>query len=253
MGLPGIMLFGIPQIKDEKGSGAYSREGIAQKALKSIKEETGDDLIIIADLCLCGYTAHGHCGLFNGSEVLNDETLELYGMIAVSQAEAGADIVAPSGMMDGMVRAIRMALDDSGFNEVLILSYSAKFCSSFFEPFRDVMDSHPTEMGRETYQLDPGNLREALREVQLDVDEGADIVMVKPAMPYLDVIREVRRRFDLPIAAYQVSGEHALLKAGIIDYEKALMESLTSIRRAGADMIITYGAMDAAGIMKRQA
>ncbi len=242
-GIPAILLFGIPAKKDECGSGSYSKEGIVQRATRAIKDVL--DMVVITDLCLCNYTTHGHCGIFDGGKVLNDETLELYGKIAVSQAEAEADIIAPSGMMDGMVKTIREALDESRFKDVLIMSYSIKYCSSFYEPFREVMGSDPSFMGRESYQMDFGNRREAIREVALDVEEGADIIMIKPALPYLDVIKEVRDRFDLPLAAYQVSGEYAMLKGGALNYGKALIETLTSIKRAGSDIIVTYGALDA--------
>jgi porphobilinogen synthase len=240
-GVRAVILFGIPEGKDEKGSGAWASDGVVQRAIRSIKAATG--LVVIADLCLCEYTSHGHCGLVEDGEVLNDETLILYGRTAVSQVEAGADMVAPSGMMDGMVRAIRMALDDAGHEGVPIMSYSAKYASAFYGPFRECADSCPTSGDRRSHQLDPANAREAVRELEMDAAEGADILMVKPAMPYLDVVRDARQLTDLPIAAYQVSGEYAMLSAAMANGwlgEEAVLESLLSIKRAGADIIITY-------------
>jgi porphobilinogen synthase len=240
-GVRAVILFGIPMEKDEKGSGAWASDGVVQRAIRSIKAATG--LVVIADLCLCEYTSHGHCGLVEDGEVLNDETLILYGRTAVSQVEAGADMVAPSGMMDGMVQAIRMALDDAGHEHVPIMSYSAKYASSFYGPFRECADSCPASGDRRSHQMDPSNAREALRELELDAAEGADILMVKPAMPYLDVVRDARQLTDLPIAAYQVSGEYAMLSAAMANGwlgEEAVLESLLSIKRAGADIIITY-------------
>ncbi len=251
LGIPAVLLFGVPKLKDEQGSEAWSETGIVQKAIRSVKAET--ELTVIADLCLCEYTSHGHCGVLRGDVVDNDPTLELYGRIAVSQAEAGADIIAPSGMMDGQVRAIRKDLDGAGFTDLPIMSYAAKYASAFYGPFRDAAESTPRFGDRRTHQMDPGNAREAIREMRLDVEEGADILMVKPALPYLDIIREARSTFELPIAAYNVSGEYAMVKAaaanGWLDHDRAMMESLTSIKRAGADMIITYFAKEAAALM----
>lgn len=248
LSIPAVLLFGIPKKKDERGSEAWNEKGVVQRAIREIKKET--DLTVIADLCLCEYTDHGHCGVLHGEVVDNDSTIELYGLTAIAQAEAGADIIAPSGMMDGQVGLIREALDDAGFESVPIMSYSAKYASAFYGPFRDAAESTPRFGDRRTHQMDPGNLREAMREMAADIDEGADILMVKPALPYLDVIREARLAFDLPIAAYNVSGEYAMVKAaaanGWLDHDRAMMESLLSIRRAGADMIITYFAKEAA-------
>lgn len=248
LGIPAVLLFGVPKKKDEQGSGAWASNGVVQKAVRAIKE--GTELTVVADLCLCEYTSHGHCGLLREDMVDNDATLELYAKTAVSQAEAGADIIAPSGMMDGQVAVIREALDDAGFLNVAIMSYAAKYASAFYGPFRDAAQSTPSFGDRRTHQMDPGNLREAIREMELDVQEGADILMVKPALPYLDVIREARLSFDLPLAAYNVSGEYAMIKAaaanGWLDHDRAMMESLLSIRRAGADMVITYFAKEAA-------
>jgi len=248
LGIPAVLLFGIPRKKDERGSGAWDERGIVQKAIRSIKER--GDMTVIADLCLCEYTSHGHCGVLRGNEVDNDSTLELYGLTAISQAEAGADIIAPSGMMDGQVRAIREALDDAGFHSTPIMSYAAKYASSFYGPFRDAAESTPQFGDRRSHQMDPANVREALAEMELDVSEGADILMVKPALPYLDIIKEARNAFDKPIAAYNVSGEYSMIKAaaanGWLDHDRAMMECLISIKRAGADMIISYFAKDAA-------
>jgi len=249
--IPAVLLFGVPEPakKDERGSEAYNREGIAQRAVRAIRE-VSEDLVIITDLCLCGYTSHGHCGLVRDGQVLNDETLELLGRIAVSHAEAGADIVAPSGMMDGMVGAIRSALDEHGFTNIAIMSYAAKYSSSFYGPFREAAHSTPQFGDRRSYQMDPANAREALREVALDIEEGADIVMVKPALAYMDVIRLVAERFDHPLAAYNVSGEYGMVKAaaaqGWIDERAIVLEILTGIKRAGADLIITYHAQEVA-------
>lgn len=246
LGIPAVILFGIPSRKDEVGSGAYDREGVIQRAVRRIKEST--DLVVITDLCLCEYTSHGHCGVVRGQEIANDETLPLLGRTAVSQAEAGADIVAPSGMMDHMVRAIRSALDDNGYNDISILSYAAKYASYFYGPFREAAESGFAFGDRRSYQMDPANANEALWEVQLDIEEGADIVMVKPAMPYLDILRMVKDRFKMPTAAYQVSGEYSMIMAAAernwIDRDGAMLEALTSIKRAGADMIITYYAKE---------
>ncbi len=246
LGVPAVMIFGVPKKKDPLGRQAYAREGIVQRSLRKLDERT--NLILIADLCLCEYTSHGHCGVVIDGRVHNDKTLDLYGRTAVSQAEAGADVIAPSGMMDGMVSAIRAALDDAGFEQTPIMSYSAKFASSFYGPFRDAASSAPAFGDRRSHQMDGCNLREAIREIELDIAEGADIVMVKPALPYLDVIREARRSFTVPLAAYCVSGEYAMLKAaassGYLDYDAVLKETLLSIRRAGADIIVTYSALD---------
>ncbi len=249
LGIPAVILFGIPDKKDAKASGAYAANGIVQQAAKAIKAKH-PKLILIADLCFCEYTSHGHCGIVKDGEVLNDPTIELAAKTAVSQAKAGFDIVAPSGMMDGQVRAMRKALDESGHKDTPILAYAAKYASAFYGPFREAAESPPSFGDRSTYQMDPANFAEALREVALDVDEGADMVMVKPAMPYLDVLRAVKTKFNLPTAAYQVSGEFAMIKAaaknGWIDEKKVALESLTSIKRAGADFILTYYALEAA-------
>jgi porphobilinogen synthase len=250
LGIPAVLLFGIPASKDEEGSGAWDDEGVVQLATRAIKE-AHPDLIVIADLCLCEYTSHGHCGVVRGDgSVDNDATLELLARTALSQARAGADIIAPSDMMDGRVGTIRAALDDDGLTETPILAYSAKFASAFYGPFRDAADSTPAFGDRRAYQMDPANGSEALREARLDVDEGADIVMVKPALPYLDVIRRVKDETGMPVAAYNVSGEYAMVTAaaaaGWLDERAAVLEALTSIRRAGADIVITYHAKDAA-------
>jgi porphobilinogen synthase len=244
LGVPAILLFGLPAQKDEIGSAACDPEGIIQKTVRRIKETT--DLIVITDLCLCEYTSHGHCGLIRDDKVLNDETLPILGEIAVSQAAAGADIIAPSGMMDHMVHAVRVALDLDGYMDIPILSYSAKYASAFYGPFREAAESGFTFGDRKGYQMDPPNGAEALWEVQLDIEEGADIVMVKPAMPYLDIIRAVKDQFGMPMAAYQVSGEYSMIVAaaqrGWLDERSAFIESLTAMKRAGADMLITYWA-----------
>jgi porphobilinogen synthase len=250
LGLPAVLLFGLPAAKDAEGSGAWDDEGVVQLATRAIKEAC-PELLVIADLCLCEYTDHGHCGLLRpDGSVDNDGSVELLARTAVSQARAGADVVAPSDMMDGRVAAIRDALDDEGFAETPILAYSAKFASAFYGPFREAADSTPAFGDRRGYQMDPANAREALREVGLDVEEGADMVMVKPALPYLDVLARVREATELPIAAYHVSGEYAMLEAaaaqGWLDRRAAALEALTSIKRAGADVIITYYAKDAA-------
>jgi porphobilinogen synthase len=246
LGVPAVLLFGLPAIKDEVGSAASDPEGVIQRAIRLIKETT--DIVVITDLCLCEYTSHGHCGLVRGEEVLNDETLPLLGEIATSHAEAGADIIAPSGMMDHMVRAIRVTLDLEGYTEMPILSYAAKYASTFYGPFREAAESGFAFGDRKGYQMDPANAAEALWEVQLDIEEGADMVMVKPAMPYLDVLRSVKDIFGMPTAAYQVSGEYSMIAAaaerGWLDERAAILESLTSIKRAGADMIITYWAKE---------
>ena len=247
LGVPAVILFGLPEKKDEVGSGAYDPQGVVQRAAERIKETTSK-VVVIADLCLCEYTSHGHCGVIRGQEVANDETLPLLGKAAVSQARAGADVVAPSGMMDHMVAAIREALDEEGFTDTPILSYAAKYASSFYGPFREAAESGYSFGDRSGYQMDPANALEALWEVRLDIEEGADMIMVKPAMPYLDVLRMVKDEFGMPTAAYQVSGEYSMIMAaaerGWIDGEKAMMEALTSIKRAGADMILTYYAKE---------
>jgi porphobilinogen synthase len=250
LGIPAVLLFGLPDDKDEHGSGAWDDEGVVQLATRAIKA-AHPDLLVICDLCLCEYTSHGHCGVLrDDGEVDNDATLELLARTAVSQAEAGADAVAPSDMMDGRVGALRAALDDHGLAETPIIAYSAKFASAFYGPFREAADSAPQQGDRRGYQMDPANAREALREVALDAQEGADVVMVKPALPYLDVIRRVREATDLPVAAYNVSGEYAMVKAaaaqGLLDERAAVLEALTGIRRAGADIVITYHAKDVA-------
>ncbi len=249
--IPAVLIFGVPTRKDSEGSEAWSPEGISQLALRELRDELGGDLVLIADLCLDEYTDHGHCGVLapDGS-VDNDRTLERYARIAVAQAEAGADMIAPSGMMDGQVAAVRRALDDAGFPDTAILAYAAKFASSFYGPFRDAAECAPRFGDRTGYQLDPPNAEEAVREVRADIEEGADMVMVKPALPYLDVVRYVKDRTEFPLAAYNVSGEYAMLRAaaanGWIDERRATLEILTGIRRAGADLVITYSAKDAA-------
>jgi porphobilinogen synthase len=249
LGIPAIILFGIPEHKDEVGSEAYDANGIIQKAIRAIKAEI-KDLLIITDVCLCEYTSHGHCGVLSGEEILNDETLSLLAKEAVSHAEAGADMIAPSDMMDGRVAAIRKALDYKGFNKIPIMSYAAKYSSGFYGPFRDAADSTPAFGDRKSHQMDIGNVNEALREVAEDIEEGVDIVMVKPAGPYLDVIRKVKDTFGMPTAAYQVSGEYAMIKAGgangWIDEERVMVEAAFAIKRAGADMFLTYFAKDLA-------
>lgn len=254
LGIPAIILFGIPEKKDETGSHAYGDNDVIQKAIRAIKSNVGEDIVVITDLCLDEYTSHGHCGLVLGTEIQNDPTLPIYGKIAVSHARAGADIVAPSGMMDGMVGAIRKALDDNDFQDIPIMSYAAKYCSAFYGPFREAACSGFTFGDRSTYQMDPANTNEALREVELDIEEGADIIMVKPALPYLDIIYRIKKKFRMPTAAYHVSGEYSMIKAaasnGWLDEKKVVQESLVSIKRAGADMIITYFAKDIAREMK---
>jgi len=253
LGIPAVLLFGIPSEKDEVGSQAYATQGIIQQAIRRFKAEV-PDLLVVTDVCLCEYTSHGHCGVIHNGNVQNDESLELLSHMALSHVEAGADLVAPSDMMDGRVGAIRRALDEQGFSSTPIMAYSAKYASGFYGPFREAAGSAPQFGDRRSYQMDPANVREALREVDLDIAEGADIVMVKPALAYLDVIRQVREHCDLPIAAYNVSGEFAMIKAaaqlGWIDERRIVMEVLTGIRRAGADMIITYFAPDVAGWLK---
>ncbi len=253
LGIPAVLLFGIPSEKDEVGSQAYATKGIIQQSIQRIKAETPDTLVI-TDVCLCEYTSHGHCGVIRNGDVHNDESLTLLSRMALSHVEAGADIIAPSDMMDGRIGTIRHALDEHDFSQTPIMAYSAKFASGFYGPFREAAESTPQFGDRRSYQMDPANAREALREVDLDIAEGADIVMVKPAMPYLDIIRQVRDTYDLPIAAYNVSGEFSMIKAaaqnGWIDEKRVVMEVLTGIRRAGADMIITYFAPDVARWLK---
>src|SRR5919202_4454627 len=254
LGVPAVILFGLPESKDETATGAYAREGIVQRAIRAVRK-SAPEMIVIADTCLCEYTSHGHCGVVREGEVLNDESLELIARTAVSQAEAGAHIVAPSAMMDGQVGAIREALDDAGFGNVAIMSYAVKYASAFYGPFREAADSTPAFGDRKAYQMDAANAREALREAELDYSEGADILMVKPASVYLDILKAVRDRFDLPMAAYHVSGEYAMIKAaaerGWIDEERVMLETLTSIKRAGADIIITYYAREAIKALKK--
>ena len=250
LGVSALLLFGLPEEKDDRGSGAWDDDGIVQQALRAVRARV-PELVLITDVCLCEYTSHGHCGVLDGDEVANDETLELLARTAVSHAEAGADAVAPSDMMDGRVAALRGALDDAGFETTPILAYSAKYASAFFGPFREAADSAPAFGDRRGYQMDPANVREALRECEQDVREGADLLMVKPALPNLDVIRAVRERFDLPVAAYNVSGEYAMIKAagasGWMDERAAALESLTAIKRAGADVVVSYWTKELAG------
>jgi porphobilinogen synthase len=251
--IPAVLLFGLPSRKDAQGSEAYASDGVVQQAVKRIKDKT-PELVVITDVCLCEYTSHGHCGLLKGQEVNNDATLDILAKVALSHARAGADMVAPSDMMDGRVAVIRDRLDENGFDQVAIMAYSAKYCSAFYGPFREAAESAPQFGDRRAYQMDVANGIEALREVALDVDEGADIVMVKPALPYLDIIRMVRDEFDLPVAAYNVSGEYSMVKAaaaqGWLDENRVMMEMLLSIRRAGADLILTYFAKDAAKLLQ---
>src|SRR2546429_4250274 len=243
LGVSSVLLFGIPEEKDEQASGAYDDDGIVQRALRELRPRF-PDLVLATDVCLCEYTSHGHCGVVHGDEIDNDASLELLARTAVSHAEAGADTVCPSDMMDGRVGAIRTALDDDGFDQIPIVSYAAKYASAFYGPFREAAESTPAFGDRRGYQLDPANVREALRECELDVQEGADALIVKPALPYLDVLRAVRERFELPVGAYNVSGEYAMLKAaaqaGWLDERQAALESLTAIKRAGADFIVSY-------------
>ncbi len=254
MGIPAVLLFGLPRDKDPRGTEAYAEDGIIQQAVRAVND-TIPDLLVITDVCLCEYTSHGHCGVVEDGRVKNDPSLELIARTAISHAEAGADMVAPSDMMDGRVAAIREGLDEGGFTETPIMAYSAKYASAFYGPFREAADSTPQFGDRRSYQMDPANALEAMREVALDVDEGADIVMVKPALPYLDVIARVKGEFGLPVAAYSVSGEYAMLKAagqlGWLDEERAMLEALTGIRRAGADIVITYFAKDAARLLEQ--
>jgi len=252
--IPAVLLFGIPREKDEAASSAYNPEGVVQQAVRLIKD-IAPQLIVITDVCLCEYMSHGHCGVVEGSRIDNDRTLPLLAETAVSHAEAGADIVAPSDMMDGRVQAIRSGLDEKGFQDTAILSYSAKYASAFYGPFRDAAESVPQFGDRRSYQMDPPNLREALREIEQDIAEGADIVMVKPALAYLDVIRQARNIFNHPLAAYNVSGEYSMLKAaaekGWLDEKQAVMEIMTAVKRAGADIIITYHAKQVAGWLRQ--
>jgi len=253
MGIPALLLFGLPDEKDPRGSEAYAEDGIVQQAVRAVKD-TVPDLLVVTDVCLCQYTSHGHCGVVEDGAVRNDPTLELLARVAVSHAEAGADMVAPSDMMDGRVGAIREALDEANYAEMPIMAYSAKYASSFYGPFREAADSAPQFGDRRSYQMDPANGAEAMREIALDLDEGADIVMVKPALPYLDVISRAKTEFGVPLAAYSVSGEYAMIKAagqlGWLDERRAMMEALTAIRRAGADIVITYFAKDAARLLE---
>jgi porphobilinogen synthase len=254
LGIPGVVLFGVPDSKDETGSQAWAPDGIIPRAVRAIKDHV-PGLVVITDVCIDEYTSHGHCGLVKDGRILNDETLDCLKKMALSHARAGADMVAPSDMMDGRVRAIRGALDAEGFEHVAILAYAAKFASCLYAPFREAAVSSPAFGDRQTYQMDPANFREALKEIRTDIDEGADIVMVKPALPYLDVIHAARLAFDRPIAAYQVSGEYSMIKAaareGWLDERRAMLECLTAIRRAGADVILTYFAKEAAQVLSR--
>ena len=255
LGIPAIILFGIPEHKDEMGSEAYDPEGIVQRAVRAIKKEV-NDLVVITDVCMCEYTSHGHCGIVKDGEILNDETIELLAKEAITHVEAGADIVAPSDMMDGRVQAIRQGLDAKGYVKTPIMSYSVKYASGYYGPFRDAAESAPAFGDRRSHQMDIANTDEALREAKSDIEEGADIIMVKPAGPYLDVIRRVKENFNIPLAAYQVSGEYSMIKAAgrldWIDEERVMIESLIGIKRAGADMILTYFAKDLARLLDKQ-
>ncbi len=254
LGIPAVLLFGIPDEKDENATGAFRKDGIIQRATREIKDKV-PDILVITDLCFCEYTSHGHCGCLKDGDVDNDATLEMLAETAVSQAKAGADIVAPSAMMDGQIEAIRDGLDEAGLENTPIMAYSAKYASCFYGPFREAAESAPQFGDRKSYQMDPANSDEAMREIGLDIEEGADIIMVKPALPYLDIIRRAREEFDHPIAAYNVSGEFAMIKAaaqmGWLDGERAMMESLTAIKRAGADIILTYFAPDVAKLLQK--
>jgi porphobilinogen synthase len=249
LGVPAVILFGIPDAKDARGSGADASDGIVQRAVAAIKREVGD-LCVMTDVCMCEYTDHGHCGIIEAEHVVNDASVERLAMTALSHARAGADVVAPSDMMDGRVAAIRRALDEHGFEDTVILSYAAKYASAYYGPFRDAAESAPSFGDRRSYQMDPPNAREAMREMQLDLEEGADVLMVKPAMAYLDILAEARRRFDVPLAAYHVSGEYSMIQAaaerGWLDGPRAMEEALVAIKRAGADWILTYAAADLA-------
>ena len=253
LGIPSVMIFGIPDKKDSLASRAYAKDGIVQKAVSALKAKF-PELVVITDVCLCQYTDHGHCGVVEGHMVDNDSTLDLLASTALSHAKAGADMVAPSDMMDGRVAEIRDALDENGFSQVPIMSYAAKYCSAYYGPFRAAAESSPRFGDRQTYQMDPSNAMEAVREATLDIEEGADIIMVKPALPYLDIICRIREEIDLPVAAYNVSGEYAMIKAadqmGWLDGSRVMMETLTGIKRAGADMILTYFALEAAEVMR---
>jgi porphobilinogen synthase len=253
--IPGVLLFGLPESKDESGSEAHAENGPVQQAVRAIKN-AWPELTVITDVCLCEYTSHGHCGILDGNEVVNDATLEILAKVALSHARAGADVIAPSDMMDGRVAAIREALDEDGFDSAAILAYSAKYCSGFYGPFREAADSAPQFGDRRAYQMDVCNTEEAIREVALDIEEGADMVMVKPAMAYLDIVRRVKEEFDRPVAAYNVSGEYSMVKAaasnGWIDGDRVMMEILTSIVRAGADLVITYFAKEAAVLLRQR-
>jgi len=253
LGIPAIILFGIPEHKDEKASSAYDEKGVVQQAIKAIKDAL-PDLIVVTDVCLCEYTSHGHCGIIKNGKIDNDSTLEILALEALSHARAGADIVAPSDMMDGRIGRIRKVLDEEGFSDVIILSYAAKYASSFYGPFREAAQSTPAFGDRRSYQMDPANRREALKEVALDIEEGADIVMVKPALAYLDIISDVKKNFNVPVAAYNVSGEYSMVKAaaqlGWLNEEAVMMEILTAIKRAGADIILTYFAKKAAKLLQ---
>ena len=254
MGIPAVLLFGIPAKKDEQGTGAFAKDGIVQQAVKRIKNEV-PEILVITDVCLCEYTSHGHCGILEKGLVQNDMTLEVLSETALSQARAGADMVAPSAMMDGQIAAIREMLDENALEDIPIMAYSAKYASSFYGPFREAAESAPQFGDRKSYQMDPANADEAIREISLDVSEGADIIMVKPALPYLDIICRAKQEFDLPLAAYNVSGEYSMIKAaaqlGWLDEEKAMVEALTAIKRAGADIIITYWAKQLAEVLKK--
>ncbi len=254
LGIPAVLLFGIPAKKDAMATGAFAKDGIVQQAIKRIKNEV-PDILVITDVCLCEYTSHGHCGMLEKDTVLNDETLEVLAETALSQARAGADMVAPSAMMDGQIAAIREALDENAFEDIPVMAYAAKYASSFYGPFREAAESAPQFGDRKAYQMDPANADEAIREMSLDVGEGADIIMVKPALAYLDIICRTKQEFDLPVAAYNVSGEYSMIKAaaqlGWLDEEKAMLESLTAIKRAGADIIITYFAPQAAKLLNK--
>ncbi|MCM3786868.1 porphobilinogen synthase [Domibacillus indicus] len=255
LGIKSVILFGLPDVKDAVGTGAYHNDGIVQKATRHIKNHY-PDLIVIADTCLCEYTDHGHCGVIEGSRILNDPSLDLLAKAAISQAEAGADIIAPSNMMDGFVAAIRKGLDEAGFTEVPIMSYAVKYSSAYYGPFRDAADSTPQFGDRKTYQMDPANRREAIREARADIEQGADFLIVKPALSYMDIVRDVRNEFDAPIVAYNVSGEYAMVKAaalnGWVDERAIVLETLTGMKRAGADLIMTYHAKDAARWLNEQ-
>ncbi|MFA6468444.1 MAG: porphobilinogen synthase [Bacteroidota bacterium] len=255
LGVPAVILFGIPEHKDEVGSGAYDENGIVQQAVRALKKEL-PELVVITDVCLCEYTSHGHCGIVRGAEIVNDDSVELLTKEALTHAQAGADIIAPSDMFDGRIGAIRKVLDDNNFKNIPIMSYAAKYASGYYGPFREAAESTPKFGDRRSHQMDPANSNEALREVEQDIREGADIVMVKPALAYLDIIRRVKDTFNLPIAAYNVSGEYSMIKAagrnGWIDEERVMMETLTGMKRAGADMILTYFAKDAAKVINRK-